>query len=59
MARKISYFGVYQRGKLVQTLDENREKRPLIFISRKAAEETAELRASQLKKPNEVKKITI
>lgn len=56
---KRTYYGVYQRGKLVETKDGGGRKQPLLFLSKKSAEFVAERRAKLLKKPNAVKAVTI
>lgn len=60
MAKKI-YYGVYQRGKLVEYTEPGKGgwKMPMILLSKKAAETLAANRRKALKKPNVVKAITI
>ena len=58
MAKK-TYYGVYQRGKLVETKDKVGRKMPLIYLSKKSAEDAAEIRRLDLRKPNKAKPITI
>lgn len=55
---KATYYGVYQRGLLVQYKNRDGDKMPLMFLSKKRAEATAEDRRVSLKKPNVVKAIT-
>jgi len=59
MAKK-TYYGVYQRGKLVEYINSHTgTKMPVIFLSKKAAQLVATSRTKGLKKPNFVKSITI
>lgn len=58
MAKKI-YYAVYQRGLLVEHKNRDGVKMPMIFLSKKAAEEMADDRRTSLKKPNTVKAVTI
>lgn len=58
---KTTYYGVYQRGKLVQYTEAGKGgwKMPMILLSKKAAETLAANRSKELKKPNIVKAISI
>lgn len=56
---KQTYYGVYQRGKLVEYVNEKTgTKMPVLFLSKAAALKIATSRAKGLKKPNTVKAVT-
>lgn len=59
MSRGIVYYGVYQRGLLVQHMNEDGDKMPLILVGFRNATKVAKSRTKRLKKPNIVKAITI
>lgn len=56
---KRTYYGVFQRGKLVETKDASKNKMPLVFLSASQARRVAAQRTKGLKKPNTVKAVTI
>lgn len=58
MAKK-TYYGIFCRGKLVETKNKQGDKMPLIFLSKQVASNWAEHRTHHLKKSNTVKVITI
>lgn len=56
---KRTYYGVFQRSKLVETKNRDKEKMPLVFLSRRAADAEAAYRTKHLKKPNTVRTVLI
>jgi hypothetical protein len=61
---KTTYYGIFQRGKLVQAgmrLPDSTAtvKMPLIFLSKHLAEAVARERCETLKKPNRVKTVAL